>query len=120
GIERCRVRSRGAAISDLAFRDHFQAGNLRWVAMPFPTDQAGNAVPCLHAGAGKQPMLWPGTDPVGPAGHGERAARADERGLVRAVVLEQAQFGKAGLHGLFLNRPVLTAATDGAMRRAVG
>ena len=45
--------------------DDFQAGNGGGVAMPFPSDEAGDGVAVLHVGAGEEPVVGHGAGVVG-------------------------------------------------------
>src|SRR5262249_42042738 len=97
GINRRRRCALGATAGPFALGGDLQARNVGGVAMPFPADQARNAVAVLHRAAGKEPVLLVGTNPVGPTGNRKGAASADQRGLVGSVVFQVAQLGKARL-----------------------
>ena len=64
------MAGRRAAREGVAFGDDFQARDGGGVAVELPADEAFDAIPLLHAGAGEHPVLGPGADPVAAAVEG--------------------------------------------------
>src|SRR5207253_9634290 len=77
GVEGRGIGALGPPARQLAAGHHFEAGNVRRVAVPFPADKPRDTVAVFHAGARKQPVLVVDTDPVGAAGDRKGTACTD-------------------------------------------
>ena len=98
----------------------FEALDRRRITVPFPADEAGDAIALLHAGVPVDPMVRPRANPVGTAGDRSRAVGANQFVGVGALVLERthghefAGASRRAVHTNTLERPQLGVALEDA------
>src|SRR5262249_32202768 len=95
-----------------------KAGDIGRVAVVFPADEPGNAVPLLHAGACEHPMLRLDDDPVAPAVDRLDVSRTQEQAFVGSALGERTVFGLP-LHRVAMASTIRPAAEHDAVRPAV-